>query len=73
MYVYIKSEPNLFTVGFYDPNGKWHPQSDWNNRNEAVDRVSFLNGNKSANSGFIPNPSDISYMNDDDDISFPKI
>lgn len=26
-----------------------------------------------ANAGFIPNPSDTSYMNDDEDISFPKI
>ncbi len=29
--------------------------------------------NEAANAGFIPNPSDTSYMNDDEDISFPKI
>jgi len=24
MYVYIRSEPSLWTVGFYAPDGKWH-------------------------------------------------
>jgi hypothetical protein len=28
MYVYIQSEPGLYTVGFYRPNGKWEPESD---------------------------------------------
>ena len=32
MYVYIKSEPGLWTVGFYDPNGKWIPESDTTQR-----------------------------------------
>lgn len=67
MYVYIKSEPNLFTVGFYDPGGKWHPESDWNSRNEAADRVSFLNGSKASNYGFTPNPTDTRYMNQEDE------
>lgn len=44
MYVYIQSEPNLYTVGFYDPNGQWHPESDWETREEAVERVAYLNG-----------------------------
>lgn len=44
MYVYIEPEPNLFTVGFYDPNGKWHPDSDHTDREEAAKRVSWLNG-----------------------------
>lgn len=26
-FVYIRSEPQLWTVGFYDPAGKWHPES----------------------------------------------
>lgn len=44
MYVYIESEYNLWTVGFYDPKGKWHPDSDHDNREEAAKRVHFLNG-----------------------------
>lgn len=44
MYVYVKSEPNLYTVGFYDPNGKWNPESDFRKVEEAAKRVAFLNG-----------------------------
>ena len=51
MYVYIKSEPSLWTVGFYDPQGKWHPQSDYEVREEAAGRVAWLNG-----SGMVENP-----------------
>lgn len=43
-YVYIKSEPNLYTVGFYKPDGVWEPESDWENRDEAALRVNYLNG-----------------------------
>ena len=44
MYVYIKSEPQLWTVGFYDPKGTWVPESDHNSREEAAERVHYLNG-----------------------------
>ena len=44
MYVYINSEPCLWTVGFYDPNGKWHAESDHETKEEAANRVAFLNG-----------------------------
>jgi hypothetical protein len=44
MYVYIQSEPALFTVGFYSPDGAWHPDSDHASRNDAAKRVAFLNG-----------------------------
>lgn len=44
MYVYIRTEPNVYTVGFYDPQGVWQPESDYNSRAEAAARVSFLNG-----------------------------
>ena len=30
MYVYIKSEPRLWTVGFYAPNGEWIPEAIMN-------------------------------------------
>lgn len=44
MYVYIRSEPGLFTVGFYDPSGKWHSESDHGSADEAAARVAYLNG-----------------------------
>jgi len=46
MYVYILSEPGLWTVGFYDPSGKWHADSDHTSREEAAERVHYLNGGK---------------------------
>lgn len=45
-YVYTKSEPRLWTVGFYHPNGKWEPESDHGTPKEAADRVILLNGGK---------------------------
>lgn len=44
MYVYIQSEKYLWTVGFYDPKGKWIPESDHDTREEAARRVAWLNG-----------------------------
>lgn len=44
MYVYIQSEPGLWTVGFYDPAGQWHGDSDHNIREDAAKRVAWLNG-----------------------------
>jgi len=46
MYVYIQSEPGLWTVGFYDPSGQWIPESDHTSREEAAERVRYLNGGK---------------------------
>ncbi len=46
MYVYIKSEPMLWTVGFYSPDGKWNPESDWESQSLAAERVHYLNGGK---------------------------
>lgn len=47
MYVYLYSQSdNLFTVGFYEPNGRWHPESDHSTREEAAKRVHYLNGGK---------------------------
>ena len=46
MYVYIKSEPGLWTVGFYRPNGQWEPESDHGSKEDAAGRVAYLNGNK---------------------------
>ncbi len=46
-YLYKKSEPQLWTVGFYDPSGKWLAESDWSNPEEAAERVHYLNGGNS--------------------------
>lgn len=42
-YVYQRSEPSLWTVGYYQ-DGKWEPESDWPTPAEAARRVSALNG-----------------------------
>ena len=47
-YVYIKSDTSLWTVGFYDPSGKWHSESDHDKRDDAAKRVAWLNGSKEA-------------------------
>ena len=49
MYVYInggKSEPGLYTVGFYKPDGTWEPESDHRNSADAAARVAWLNGSR---------------------------
>lgn len=46
MYVYQKSEPSLFTVGFFDPGGEWHPEKDLTSEEEAASRVAWLNGSR---------------------------
>lgn len=46
MYVYVESEPGLWTVGFYDPAGAWHGDSDHATRDAAAERVHYLNGGK---------------------------
>jgi hypothetical protein len=44
MYVYIQSEPGLWTVGFYDPKGGWQAESDWGSASDAASRANWLNG-----------------------------
>jgi hypothetical protein len=44
VWIYIKSEPNLWTVGFYNPHGKWEPESDHSSSDKAAKRVHYLNG-----------------------------
>ncbi|MER2039700.1 MAG: hypothetical protein ABS944_16255 [Solibacillus sp.] len=45
-WVYIQSEPGLYTVGFYTPKGEWHTDSDHGNCEDAAERVHYLNGGK---------------------------
>jgi hypothetical protein len=46
MWVYIQSESSLWTVGFYDPSGRWHTDSDHDSREQAAARVAYLNGER---------------------------
>jgi hypothetical protein len=45
-WLYLRSEPGLWTVGFYDPSGKWHPESEHSDSEMAARRVHYLNGGK---------------------------
>lgn len=49
MWVYIRGEPGLWVVGFYDPQGKWHADSDYALRESAAQRVHWLNGGSNNN------------------------
>lgn len=44
MYVYKQTEPGLYTVGYYDPAGKWQSESDHDTKADAAARVHYLNG-----------------------------
>jgi hypothetical protein len=44
-YVYQRANgENFYVVGFFDPTGKWHAESDQDTREEAAARVHWLNG-----------------------------
>ena len=60
MYVYKTTEPGLFTTGFYDPAGKWHPEGDYNSGGQAADRVHWLNGgdDKAATNALLTQSAD---------------
>ena len=51
MYVYRQTEPNLWTVGYYDLQGHWHPDSDHATQEEAAKRVAWLNGSENYDFG----------------------
>ena len=44
MWVYKRTEPTVYTVGFFDPKGNWHSDRDYGTPNDAAERVSYLNG-----------------------------
>ena len=44
MWVYRQTEPQLYTVGYYAPDGKWYTDSDHGFRDEARKQVARLNG-----------------------------
>jgi hypothetical protein len=43
-WVYLRSEPGLWTTGFYAPDGTWHTDTDHGSSEEAAERVRWLNG-----------------------------
>lgn len=43
-WIYIKSEPGLWTVGHHSPNGTWHTDSDHASPEAAAKRAAMLNG-----------------------------
>lgn len=45
-YVYVRSEPGLYTVGFFRPDGRWESESDHDAREAAAERVAWLNGTR---------------------------
>jgi hypothetical protein len=45
-WVYIKSEPGLWTAGFYDPTGNWHAEGDFASASDPAARVHHLNGGR---------------------------
>lgn len=47
-YVYKRTEPSLWTVGFYTPEGKWEPDSDHDSPAKAAKRVHYLNGGQAT-------------------------
>jgi hypothetical protein len=49
MYVYIQSEPGIWTAGFYNPSGEWTPESDHTSAKVAAQRVHWLNGGNDGN------------------------
>lgn len=47
-WVYLRSEPGLWTTGFYAPAGTWHTDTDHGSSEEAAERVRWLNGASSV-------------------------
>lgn len=50
MWVYLRTEPGLWTVGYYDPEGEWIPESDHDSKEAAAERVHWLNGGEKETS-----------------------
>lgn len=44
MYVYKRTEDELWTVGYLDHNSKFQPESDHDNQADAAARAAYLNG-----------------------------
>ena len=42
--VYRRTEPGLWTIGYFDGHGTWMPVDDWTSQDEAARRVADRNG-----------------------------
>jgi len=49
IHTYLKSEPQLWTVGYYDPQGQWIPLQDFDTQQQAQAKVNYLNGGSDPN------------------------
>ena len=47
-WLYKRTEPQLWTVGFYGLAGEWEPESDHSSPEAAATRVRWLNGGAPA-------------------------
>ena len=43
-WLYIIGKNQSWTVGFYDPKGEWHTESNYDTSVKAAERVHYLNG-----------------------------
>jgi hypothetical protein len=69
MYVYMPSEPGLYTVGFYIPGtNDWMSESDWPSKEEAANRVHWLNGGDLNHRDIPPRHKRFVVENLDDDV-----
>lgn len=44
IWFYKRTEPGLWTVGYYGPNDTWQTESDHDSPDEAAVKVHYLNG-----------------------------
>ncbi len=44
MYIYIQTDINTWSVGFYNPADEFIPETDWTTKEDAAKRVHYLNG-----------------------------
>lgn len=47
-WVYKRTEPELWTVGHYRPDGTWEPATDHASEEEAAEKCARLNGSGDA-------------------------
>lgn len=49
LWLYRRVSATLWQVGFFDPTGTWHSDSDHNSSAAAADRVHWLHGSPAPN------------------------
>ena len=50
------SNPNVWCVGYYDPESIWHTLSDHNSEKLAPEEVNYLNGGNSHVNTYVMEP-----------------